>query len=514
MTSALEEDFGARLAFDRGAPGRWAVAVPEWDGPTTPLPAPELLRDAVQLPELSQGGLVRYYTALAARNFGVDSGPYPLGSCSMKYNPKVNDLAAGLPGFAGAHPLLPASDTQGTLQLLGELQSLLGGISGFPAVSLAAAAGAQGELSGILMIKKALQERGELARRRRVLVPDSAHGTNPATAAMAGFAVTQIATGTDGSIDRAALAAAVDESVAALMVTVPNTLGLWETDIEEVTRLVHEAGAYVYGDGANFNAIVGRIRFGDLGFDVVHLNVHKTFSTPHGGGGPGGGPVCAGEELAPYLPEPVVEVDAAGTASLTRPPRSIGRVQQFHGNVGVLIRAYAYIRTLGLAGLRAVSENAVLNAKLLADAPARPLRPAVRPAGAARGGLLRLAAAAPPRHPHPGHRQAIDRPRLPPAHHLLPTGGGGGVDDRAHGDGVARIAGALRGGDDRHRGGGGARPGGAAARAAAGAAGTAGRDPGGAQARAALVAGRRGPRPLKRLPANGPAAGADGGDSR
>ena len=365
MTSALEEDFGARLAFDRGAPGRWAVAVPEWDGPTTPLPAPELLRDAVQLPELSQGGLVRYYTALAARNFGVDSGPYPLGSCSMKYNPKVNDLAAGLLGFAGAHPLLPASDTQGTLQLLGELQSLLGEISGFPAVSLAAAAGAQGELSGILMIKKALQERGELARRRRVLVPDSAHGTNPATAAMAGFAVTQIATGADGSIDRAALAAAVDESVAALMVTVPNTLGLWETDIEEVTRLVHEAGAYVYGDGANFNAIVGRIRFGDLGFDVVHLNVHKTFSTPHGGGGPGGGPVCAGEELAPYLPEPVVEVDTAGTASLTRPPRSIGRVQQFHGNVGVLIRAYAYIRTLGLAGLRAVSENAVLNANYL-----------------------------------------------------------------------------------------------------------------------------------------------------
>ena len=359
------EDLGARLSFDRGAPGRRAADVPAWDGPRAPLPDARLLRDSVRLPELSQGALVRYYTALSARNFGVDSGTYPLGSCTMKYNPKVDDLVAALPGFATAHPQAPPEDVQGTLGILLELQRGLAELTGLPAVGLAPAAGAQGELAGVLMAKRALEDRGELARRRRVLVPDSAHGTNPATAAMAGFEVTQITTAADGSMDRATLEAELDETVAAVMVTVPNTLGLWERGIEEVAGLVHAAGAYLYGDGANLNAIVGRVRFGDLGFDVVHLNLHKSFSTPHGGGGPGAGPVCCSAELAPYLPAPVVEACADGLVRLAVPARSIGRLQQFHGNAGVLIRAYAYLRALGLEGLRAVSGQAVLNANYL-----------------------------------------------------------------------------------------------------------------------------------------------------
>ena len=379
MTAAeREQDFGARLAFDRGSPGRHAVEVAAWEGAHAPLPPSHLQRDSLRLPELSQGELVRYYTALSGRNFGVDSGTYPLGSCTMKYNPKVNDLVAGLPGFAEAHPLAQPPAVQGTLRLLFELQGLLAAITGLPAVSLAPAAGAQGELAGMLMVKRALERRGELAQRRRVLVPDSAHGTNPASAAMAGFEVTQIPSGADGSMDRAALERELDGGVAALMVTLPNTLGLWERDIEGVAALVHDAGALLYGDGANLNAILGRIRFGDLGFDVVHLNLHKTFGTPHGGGGPGAGPVCCTLELEPFLPAPVVAAQASagaepadgsgddqGELQLTRPRDTIGRLQQFHGNVGVLIRAYAYLRTLGLAGLRAASENAVLNAGYL-----------------------------------------------------------------------------------------------------------------------------------------------------
>ena len=359
---SLGEDLGARLSFDRGAPGRRAVDVPSWSRKETPLPDAHLLRDSVRLPELSQGELVRYYTALSARNYGIDSGTYPLGSCTMKYNPKVNDAIASLPGFAGAHPQAPPEDVQGTLHTMLELRRGLGELTGLPAVSLAPAAGAQGELAGVLMIMSALEDRGEIETRRRILVPDSAHGTNPATAAMAGFSVTQIPTAADGSLDRATIERELDETVAAVMVTAPNTLGLWERGIEEVARLIHDAGAYLYGDGANFNAIMGRVRYGDLGFDVVHLNLHKSFSTPHGGGGPGAGPVCCSEELARYLPTPVVEECEDGLVRLTAPERSIGQTQQFHGNAAVLVRAYAYMRALGLDGLRAASGQAVLNA--------------------------------------------------------------------------------------------------------------------------------------------------------
>ena len=363
--STVSADIGAALAFDRGAPGRRAVAVPRWDGEAAPLPEAHLLREGVRLPEMSQGELVRYYTALSTRNFGVDSGPYLLGSCTMKYNPKVDDLVASLPGFAFAHPLAPAEELQGTLAVLYDLQACLGQITGLPAVSLAPAAGAQGELAGMLMIRKALEDRGELATRRRVLVPDSAHGTNPATAAMAGFEVTELRSGPDGDVDLAALDAALGPDVAAFMITLPNTLGLWERQIEEIIAHVHAAGALVYGDCANLNAVVGRIRHGDLGFDVVHLNLHKTFSTPHGGGGPGAGPVCATPALAAYLPAPVVTRDAEGKYALARPEDSVGRLQQFHGSIGVLLRAYAYIRTIGLDGLAQTSGNAVLNANYL-----------------------------------------------------------------------------------------------------------------------------------------------------
>ncbi len=360
-----DEDFGARLSFDRGVRGRRAVDVPAWSGDETPLPDSWLLRDSVRLPEMSQGELVRYYTALSARNYGIDSGTYPLGSCTMKFNPKVNDLIAFLPGFADAHPLAAEEGAQGTLRTLWELRAGLAEITGLPAVSLAPAAGAQGEFAGVLMIKAALEDRGELEQRRRILVPDSAHGTNPATAAMAGFAVTHIPTADDGSLDRGTIERELDETVAGVMVTVPNTLGLWERGIEEVADLIHEAGAYLYADGANLNAIMGRVRYGDLGFDVAHLNLHKSFSTPHGGGGPGAGPVCCNEELAPYLPKPILEENDDGVVRLAVPERSIGRLQQFHGNAGVLLRAYAYMRALGLDGLRAVSGQAVLNANYL-----------------------------------------------------------------------------------------------------------------------------------------------------
>ncbi len=359
------EDFGAKLCFDRGAPGRRAADVPTWGRDRTLLPDDHLLRESVRLPELSQGELVRYYTALSVRNFGIDSGTYPLGSCTMKYNPKVNDAVALLAGFAAAHPQVPADDAQGTLRTLLELRDGLSELTGLPAVSLAPAAGAQGELAGVLMVTRALEDRGELETRRRILVPDSAHGTNPATAAMAGYQVTHIETAADGAMDRAEIERELDETVAAVMVTVPNTLGLWENGIEEVAELIHDAGAYLYGDGANFNAIMGRVRYGDLGFDVVHLNLHKSFSTPHGGGGPGAGPVCCTDELAPYLPTPVVEEDQDGLVRFVAPERSIGHTQQFHGNIGVLIRAYAYLRALGLEGLRAASGQAVLNANLM-----------------------------------------------------------------------------------------------------------------------------------------------------
>jgi len=359
-TNPVTTDIGAALTFDLSRPGRTGVLLPEADVPATPLPDARYLRRDLNLPELSQNQVVRYFLGLSRLNYGVDTGFYPLGSCTMKYNPKVNEDVARLPGFALAHPLQPEATVQGALAALHHLQTALAAVTGMDAVSLAPAAGAQGELSGILMIKAYLEQRGETAR-RRVLIPDSAHGTNPATAAMCGFEVVTIPSDTDGNTDLGALEAALSNGVAAMMLTLPSTLGLFDPNIGRIAETLHRHGALLYGDGANQNAFLGRARFGDMGFDVVHLNLHKTFSTPHGGGGPGAGPVCAKAKLAPYLPSPVVEADG-DSYRLATPERSIGRTTAFHGNFGVLIRALTYIRSLGAEGLRAISENAVINA--------------------------------------------------------------------------------------------------------------------------------------------------------
>jgi len=343
-------NFGDRLTFDLSQPGRRAC----------PLPPADLLRRDLNLPELSQVDLVRYFVALSRLNYSVDTGFYPLGSCTMKYNPKVHEDLARLPGFAQTHPLQPAETAQGTLAVMHDLQRCLAEITGLDAVSLAPAAGAQGELTGMLVVKAYLAESGQ-ASRTRVLVPDSAHGTNPATATMAGFQVVTVPSDAQGNTDMAAFAAALDDGVAAMMLTLPNTLGLFCPNIGEVAQMLHRRGALLYGDGANLNALLGRARFGDMGFDVVHMNMHKTFSTPHGGGGPGAGPVAVKGFLAPYLPAPVVEKEGDAFV-LATPERSIGRMGLFHGHFGVLLRAYAYIRTLGAEGLRQVSENAVINA--------------------------------------------------------------------------------------------------------------------------------------------------------
>ncbi len=359
----------SKLLMERSVPGRAGSVLPESDVPPQPLPDAALLRDELPLPELSEPEVVQYFTGLSQRNFSIDTHFYPLGSCTMKYNPKINDETAFLPGFAGIHPMQPAEQSQGALELLYRLQGFLGEITGLPAVSLATLAGAHGELAGMLMVKAALGQTG----RTKVAIPDSAHGTNPASAAMAGFQVVELASDSQGNVDLEALHDVADDSLAGVMITLPSTLGLFDTNIVEVCRIVHEAGGLVYGDGANMNALLGRVKLGDLGFDVCHLNLHKTFSTPHGGGGPGAGPVCCGEILAPYLAAPVVErvVDpgnGAGEFTLSEPAESIGKISGFHGNFGVLVRAYTYIRTLGAAGLQSISGNAVLNANYIMHA--------------------------------------------------------------------------------------------------------------------------------------------------
>jgi glycine dehydrogenase subunit 2 len=356
----LKPDIGGKLSFDRSKPGRKGVILPELDVPAAALPEDRLLRNQLRLPEMSQNEIIRYFVGLSRLNYSIDTGFYPLGSCTMKYNPKINEDVGRLAGFAQAHPQQSAETSQGTLAVMHQLQDVLAEITGMDAVSLSPAAGAQGELSGILMIKAYHHSRGDLGR-RRVLVPDSAHGTNPATAAMAGFEVVSVPSDAEGDTNVEFLLSHIDDSVAAMMLTLPNTLGLFEKDIGRIAQKLHESGALLYGDGANQNAFLGRARLGDMGFDVVHLNLHKTFSTPHGGGGPGAGPVCVKSHLAPFLPAPIVE-RAGDTFALARPPESIGKTMAFHGNFGVLLRALTYIKSNGAEGLRAISENAVINA--------------------------------------------------------------------------------------------------------------------------------------------------------
>jgi glycine dehydrogenase subunit 2 len=319
------------------------------------------------IPELNEATLVRHYVNLSQLNWSVDTGFYPLGSCTMKYNPKVNEWAARLPGFAGLHPLTPDETAQGTLELLWSLEQQLAEISGMDAITLQPAAGAQGELTGILMVRAYHRDRGDHAR-TDVLVPDSAHGTNPATASMAGFRTVNIPSAPDGGVDLEAFRAALGPTTAAVMITNPSTVGLFESRVVELLDLVHAAGALAYMDGANLNAMLGHFRPGAAGFDVMHFNVHKTFSTPHGGGGPGAGPVGVRSHLVPYLPEPLVLREPDGSYRLERTgerPASIGRMRSFVGNVGILVRAYAYLRAHGAAGLREVSDDAVLAANYL-----------------------------------------------------------------------------------------------------------------------------------------------------
>ncbi|KPL83224.1 glycine dehydrogenase [Thermanaerothrix daxensis] len=355
--------------FELSSPGRRGVRFPEPDVPKSALPEGFVRKD-LPLPELAEVDVVRHFVRLSQKNYAVDYGLYPLGSCTMKYNPKINEDAARLPGFALAHPLQPIDTVQGSLALMYELQELLKEITGMGAVSLQPAAGAHGELTGVLIIRAYHQSRGD-TKRTKILIPDSAHGTNPASSAMSGYEVVQLPSDKRGNVDLEALKAACDETVAGLMLTNPNTLGLFEENVLEVTRVVHEAGGLVYGDGANLNALLGIARPGDMGFDILHLNLHKTFSTPHGGGGPGSGPVAVTETLAEFLPGPIVTILEEGSEEVPplygfkMPNRSIGRVKAFHGHFGMMVRAYTYILMHGAEGLRKVAEHAVLNANYL-----------------------------------------------------------------------------------------------------------------------------------------------------
>jgi glycine dehydrogenase subunit 2 len=372
--SALSDPRGhepVRTIFEKGAPGRRAFVAPALDVPVRPLDEllPARLRRTVPagLPEVSEPELVRHYVTLSKRNFDLDSGFYPLGSCTMKHNPRLHERVAALPGNARLHPLQDPKRAQGALELMWNLQAALGEIAGLPHVSLQPSAGSHGELAGVLLTRAYHEDRGE--QRTKVLTPDTAHGTNPATVTMAGYEVVKVGTNAEGGVDLADLRAKADEQVACLMLTNPSTLGLFDPSIAEIAEIVHGVGATLYYDGANLNAIMGITRPGDMGFDIVHFNLHKSFTQPHGGGGPGAGPIAVSERIAPYLPRPQVvrrEDDQGVAFELDEQrPKSIGKLRGFQGNYGVFVRSYAYIRSLGAKGLRDVSEVAVLNANYL-----------------------------------------------------------------------------------------------------------------------------------------------------
>ena len=357
------------LLCELSVSGRQGVRFPASDVPQADLPA-NLTREHLPMPELSEVDVVRHFTRLSQLNYGIDTGMYPLGSCTMKYNPKINEAVARLPGFAHTHPLQPIETIQGNLLVMYQLQEWLKEIAGFAGVTLQPAAGAQGELTGVLIIRAYHESRGD-SKRTKVLIPDSAHGTNPATSAMSGMQVVQLSSDARGNVDLEALKAECDDTLAGLMLTNPNTLGLFDENVKEVCRLVHAAGGLVYGDGANMNALLGVVRPGDLGIDVMHYNLHKTFSTPHGGGGPGSGPVGVAAHLVDFLPGPLVDIVEEGDEDepplygFVTPKKSIGRVKSFNGQFGMMVRAYTYIRNYGPEGMRKIAEYAVLNANYL-----------------------------------------------------------------------------------------------------------------------------------------------------
>ena len=356
--------------YEISEPGRTAALLPACDVPETPLPQ-DLLRTELNLPEVSELQVIRHFTNLSQKNYAIDKGFYPLGSCTMKYNPRLNEDMARLPGFAHLHPLADEESSQGALALMHQLQVWLGEISGFEAVSLSPAAGAQGEFAGILMIRNYHLDRGD-TKRTKILVPNSAHGTNPATVTMAGYQVVELPSDENGDVDLEALKAACDDTIAGMMITVPSTLGLFESHILDVIEAVHACGGLMYMDGANMNALMGAVKPGELGFDVMHYNLHKTFSTPHGGGGPGSGAVGVNDKLKPFLPGPIAviveEADEDNDAplfGLRMPEKSIGRIKAFQGNFGMHSRAYTYIRIHGDEGIKNISRYAVLNANYI-----------------------------------------------------------------------------------------------------------------------------------------------------
>jgi glycine dehydrogenase subunit 2 len=371
-TPPLQRD-AARTIFQKGAPGRRAFLCPELDVPAVDVGAllPERFRraQAPRLPEVSEPEIVRHYVGISKRNFDLDSGFYPLGSCTMKHNPRLHERAAALPGHARLHPLQDPERAQGALELMWRLQDALSEISGLPHVSLQPSAGSHGELAGVLLTRAYHEDRGET--RHKVLAPDTSHGTNPATVSMAGFELVKLATNAEGGVDIEDLRAKADSDVACLMLTNPNTLGLFDPNITEIAAIVHGVGATLYYDGANLNAVMGLSRPGDMGFDIVHFNLHKSFTQPHGGGGPGSGPIAVSERVAPYLPVPIVRQREDGGYDLEHEPsegagsKSIGRLRGFQGNYGCFVRAYAYICSLGGDGLKDASESAVLNANYL-----------------------------------------------------------------------------------------------------------------------------------------------------
>ena len=355
------------LIFEQGGEGRRGYSLPRWEVEEVDaksfIPAHLLRKELEGFPQLSEMDVVRHFTRLSQWNYGVDSGLYPLGSCTMKYNPKVNEEIARTGGFAQLHPHTPEGLTQGPLKLMYELESFLAEITGMDRATLQPAAGAQGELTGMMMVKACLQARGE--KRKKVLVPDTAHGTNCSTSTVASYQMVEITSDERGVISPGKVGDLMDEEVAAIMVTNPNTLGLFEEHLQEIAEIVHRKGGFVYCDGANLNALMGIVKLGDLGVDVIHINLHKTFSTPHGGGGPGAGPVAVKEELAPYLPLPVIEKEGEAYRLNYDRPQSIGKVRAFYGNFGVILKAYAYILSMGPDGLKRASEMAVLNANYL-----------------------------------------------------------------------------------------------------------------------------------------------------
>lgn len=368
MTTTPSVDFP--LIFERSVPGREGVRPPVCDVPLQPLEqllgAENLREEPPDLPEVSELDVVRHYTRLSQRNYGIDTGFYPLGSCTMKYNPRINEKVAALPGFTHIHPMQPEATAQGALHMLFELQEDLKAITGFDTVCLQNVAGAHGELLCLMLIKAYHESRGEGDRRKWVLVPDSAHGTNPASAALCGYSVRSIPTDPEGNTDLEALRRSLSDEVAAMMLTNPSTLGLFDCNAQKACELLHEAGTLVFCDGANMNALVGVVRPAEIGFDCMHLNLHKTFSTPHGGGGPGAGAIGVTKRLEPFLPKPLISRDPEGTYSLNGDvPQSVGRVHAFYGNFLNLLRAYVYIRSYGGENLRNIGEYAVLNANYM-----------------------------------------------------------------------------------------------------------------------------------------------------